>query len=248
MERPGRGNAENKGFRTSSQTVKEGNKVTRPTNPTKTDYAFIEWQLNGTTYNFETAVTSNITLTAKWKKTTYSIGDEVQLGSEQFYVIGTFDEYGKGTKVTLFAKYTLGPNYRQSTVINNVKFSNNKGWTNPSVYIDIQGYDGPVKTYVNSYKTYLNSVTGNKIQDVSLISRYTLNSLGCKSGGADSGGTYGKYILGGQPYWTRTSLTGSSSIIVVNGTSCSSLDANRKDYNLEVAGVRPVVTIYASDL
>ncbi len=56
------------GSSVSSQTIVEGNKATKPADPTKAGYAFKEWQLNGTTYNFNNAVNKNITLKAVWQK------------------------------------------------------------------------------------------------------------------------------------------------------------------------------------
>ena len=50
-----------------SQTVKKGNKVVEPKDPTKEGYKFVEWQLNGTKYDFSKEVSSNLTLTAKWE-------------------------------------------------------------------------------------------------------------------------------------------------------------------------------------
>ena len=49
-------------------TVTEGTKVSKPTNPTRKDYDFVEWQLNGKTYNFSNVVTSDITLKAIWEE------------------------------------------------------------------------------------------------------------------------------------------------------------------------------------
>ncbi len=48
--------------------VEEGSKVTQPTNPTKEGFEFVEWQLNGTKYDFEAEVKENITLVASWKE------------------------------------------------------------------------------------------------------------------------------------------------------------------------------------
>ena len=62
----------NGGSNVTSQTVYEGSKATKPSNPTKTDYDFVEWRLNGNKYNFDTAVTGNITLVAEWKEKTYN--------------------------------------------------------------------------------------------------------------------------------------------------------------------------------
>ena len=58
----------NGGSLVSSQTVVSGKKATKPTDPTKENFTFVEWTLNGETYNFDSAVTSNITLVASWKE------------------------------------------------------------------------------------------------------------------------------------------------------------------------------------
>ncbi|MBE7090155.1 MAG: hypothetical protein E7362_05065, partial [Clostridiales bacterium] len=61
----------NGGTSVSAQTVTAGSMATMPNAPTKaTDanftYTFAGWQLNGVDYNFNTPVTGDITLTAKW--------------------------------------------------------------------------------------------------------------------------------------------------------------------------------------
>lgn len=50
-----------------SQKVKEGDKATRPTDPKRTGYTFTGWQLDGKDYDFNTAVSKDMTLTAVWK-------------------------------------------------------------------------------------------------------------------------------------------------------------------------------------
>ena len=58
----------------SSQTIISGGVASIPKNkPTRSGYTFVEWQYNGNTYNFNTKVTKNIVLTAKWKKNTTSV-------------------------------------------------------------------------------------------------------------------------------------------------------------------------------
>jgi len=52
----------------STKTVKEGEKVSKPSAPTKDGYTFKYWTLNGTEYDFTKAVTGDITLKADWKK------------------------------------------------------------------------------------------------------------------------------------------------------------------------------------
>ena len=63
------------------QQVKQGGKVTRPTDPVMEGYTFKEWQLNGKAYDFNTPVTSDLTLTATWEKgstKTYTVKFDVQ--------------------------------------------------------------------------------------------------------------------------------------------------------------------------
>ena len=57
----------------TKQTITEGEKVSKPTDPTKTGYTFDGWYKDDTKFDFDTAITANITLTAKWSAITYSI-------------------------------------------------------------------------------------------------------------------------------------------------------------------------------
>jgi len=52
----------------NTQTIEEGALITQPTTPTKKGYKFVEWQLNDKKFDFNTEVTSDITLKAKWEK------------------------------------------------------------------------------------------------------------------------------------------------------------------------------------
>jgi len=61
------------GSTVKSQTVVEGNKVTKPIDPTKSGYTFAGWTLNGSNYDFNSTVTGNITLVAKWTAKSYTV-------------------------------------------------------------------------------------------------------------------------------------------------------------------------------
>lgn len=63
----------NGGSKVSSKEVTSGSKVSKPSDPTKTGYKFGGWTLNSKTYDFNSKVTSNITLVAKWTAKTYTI-------------------------------------------------------------------------------------------------------------------------------------------------------------------------------
>ncbi len=61
----------NGGSAVASQTVDEGAKVTKPGDPTRDGYTFGGWYTDvalTTRYNFESAVTTNLTLFAKWNE------------------------------------------------------------------------------------------------------------------------------------------------------------------------------------
>ena len=61
----------NGGSKVGEQKVVEGEHATKPENPTKEDNTFVEWQLNGKAYDFDSEVTSNIKLKAKWNAIKY---------------------------------------------------------------------------------------------------------------------------------------------------------------------------------
>lgn len=56
------------GSTTEQQEVKENEKVVKPNDPTRGGYNFVEWQLNGVKYDFDSEVKSDIELKAKWEK------------------------------------------------------------------------------------------------------------------------------------------------------------------------------------
>ena len=60
----------NKNNNTSNDTIKvvSGEKVSKPTNPTKDGHTFVEWLLDNQTYDFSKPVTRDITLVARYKE------------------------------------------------------------------------------------------------------------------------------------------------------------------------------------
>jgi len=58
------------GSKVQNQQVKEGQKAVMPKNPTRKDYNFTGWYNGSQKYNFSSAVTGDLKLTAKWKKVT----------------------------------------------------------------------------------------------------------------------------------------------------------------------------------
>ena len=60
----------NGGSAVESQTIAEGGKAKKPVDPTKEGYRFLGWYADGATeaFDFNTAITADITLTAHWQK------------------------------------------------------------------------------------------------------------------------------------------------------------------------------------
>ncbi len=59
------------------QLVKLGNKVQKPKNPTKDGYTFVEWQLDGKAFNFDTLINSDIILKVKWEEVKSLINNSI---------------------------------------------------------------------------------------------------------------------------------------------------------------------------
>lgn len=66
----------NGGSSVDNQKVNYNTNAIKPTNPTKEGYKFIEWTLDGKTYDFNNKVNKDITLVAKWEK----IEDKIAYG------------------------------------------------------------------------------------------------------------------------------------------------------------------------
>ena len=99
-----------------SQSVKEGEKATKPANPTKQGYSFVNWYEDAqavTPFDFETVITSNWTLYAGWRMSDTPTPPDPGPGPVQTYpyyiVIG-----GVQTGLEQVAKDTSDPDNLQS--------------------------------------------------------------------------------------------------------------------------------------
>ena len=75
----------NGGSAVTAQSIEAGQKATKPADPTKDGYDFKGWTLNGSAYDFNTAVNGNITLVATWEQqqvvpTTYTVSFDANGG------------------------------------------------------------------------------------------------------------------------------------------------------------------------
>ena len=65
----------------ASQHIEHGSKATEPTAPTKANYTFAGWYNGETPYDFNTQVTGNLVLTAKWELNKYTVSFNTAGGS-----------------------------------------------------------------------------------------------------------------------------------------------------------------------
>ena len=74
----------NGGSSVANKVIKKGEKVSKPTNPTRTGYTFNGWHLDNKSFNFDTTIEKDITLVAKWSKnqTSSSSGNSSQNQSQ----------------------------------------------------------------------------------------------------------------------------------------------------------------------
>lgn len=172
----------------------------------------------------------------------YNIGDVVTIGDEHFNVISD-----NGTTVSMLAKYNLGTDYRQSSTKNYVSFSVTNGWeyTPGPKEVDIQKHEGNAKTYINNYKSFLQSQLNYDFVIVDFISLENLNKLDCTIIADYSDGNmcydsfYKDWLINSQSWWTKSTYSGGPVGIWIvfseGGIGRNSYYANY--------GIRPVITI-----
>ncbi len=119
------------GSAAATQTVEKDKKAIKPADPVKEGYTFAGWYNGETAFNFDTAITANITITAKWTAVSYTITyngitGATNLNTAATYTIesadiflanatkdgftfdGWFDAETGGNKVTKIAKGSTG--------------------------------------------------------------------------------------------------------------------------------------------
>ena len=173
----------------------------------------------------------------------FNIGDGVSIAGEEFNIISMTND-----TVTMLARYNLGTDYRQSKDFNSQLFTIEPDWMDETTSRDlnIQNYDGPVKTYVNEYVSFLKLKTDSNEITGTLITQNELVNLGCVMtnpgyGSCDSS-NYVEWIFNNQPWYTRTTYYDDGYSRVIAVTLNQIVDGQVDDPN-DGWGIRPVITI-----
>ena len=184
---------------------------------------------------------------------TYSVGDEFCLENECFYVIKD-----NGTTVDALAKQNVNTEtYRQDSNANNLVFSENTNgsygyWTDSSgELLSKYGTSYPANIFdsnsflyepVQNYKTYLKNTLGKTSIDARLITYEELTSLGCNVS-EETCKSAPTWVYSSN-YWTASAGSYSTVWYV------ASFDYFDRNYfsQIEIAGLRPVITISKSDI
>ena len=189
------------GSSVASQTVEEGKKASKPSDPTRTGYTFGGWTLNGSNYDFNSAVKGNITLVAKWTenpKAKYTVTFNSNGGSS--VANQTVEEGKKASKPSdptrtgyTFGGWTLnGSNYDfNSAVKGNIKLV--AKWNAKSYTVKISAVDDYSPARILSVYENGSKITVKEI-------RY-------------SDGTY--LCSGANPNVNKNAIAGETSLIVV---------------------------------
>lgn len=139
----------------SSVVVKEGERVVKPTNPTKNGYVFARWNYNNVEYDFSTSVTSDMTLKAVWaeeEKPKYKVTLKVN-GKEEVLDLETLDESSLDN-----LPFEEKSGYALEWYVNGVKYDFSSPLTS-----DVTLEGKYVK--VNTYTVKFNSDGGSKVNN-----------------------------------------------------------------------------------
>ncbi len=107
----------NGGSYVASVVVKEGEKVSKPENPTRDGYTFSKWTLDDKDYDFDKEITKNIVLMANWKK-------------------------NKTTNTTTTTTTTTTTNKKAASTIDKINLNDNT-----TTSIDYENYTQPISYY-----------------------------------------------------------------------------------------------------
>lgn len=124
----------NGGSVVDSITVKSGEKITKPEDPTRKGYEFTGWKLNEEDFDFEKEINENITLTATWKKEEDKSSTSISSSSKNTSTSSNSTKYTSTIdKINLNENMTTSIDYENYTQPTGYYFITNLGEVFPSL-------------------------------------------------------------------------------------------------------------------
>ena len=235
----------------ATRQVLDGSTVSRPSDPTRSNYRFEGWYLNSSRYDFGTAVTRDITLEARWTR--------IDDGSETpDYAILRFESNG-GTRfddierdnpfnynpydnIPTRSGYRFTGWYRDSSLRNRLDDEDLRvtwgittvyaGWAETSVpsmlngsdhYAYIQGYsDGTVRPEANITRAQVATIFFRLLDEDVRDDNLT---------------TYNTFPDVNEDYWANTAISTMASLGVINGRNNGNFDPNAYITRAEFAAI-----------
>jgi uncharacterized repeat protein (TIGR02543 family) len=188
----------NGGSTVASQSVTSGSTATKPTDPTKTGYAFAGWTLNGTAYSFSAPVTASITLTASWTANAYTVTFNSNGGSALAPQTVNYGSTATQPAAPTKSGYTFG------------------GWTlNGAAYSFSTPVTGNVTltaswTTLPVYTVTFNSNGGSAVASESVVSGSTATQ---PTSPTQAGYTFSGWTLNGSAYSFSTAVTANVTLV-----------------------------------
>ena len=241
----------NGGSSVASQQVADGQTAREPSDPTRSNYRFEGWYLNGKLYDFDTPVTADITLEAHWDRIDddrptpdYAILRFESNGGTEFDDIERDEpfEYNPYDNIPTRSGYRFTGWYRDSSLRNRLDDEDLRvtwgittvyaGWAETSVpsmlngsdhYAYIQGYsDGTVRPEANITRAQVATIFFRLLDEDVRDDNLT---------------TYNTFPDVNEDYWANTAISTMASLGVINGRNNGSFDPNAYITRAEFAAI-----------
>ena len=241
----------NGGSSVASQQVADGQTAREPSDPTRSNYRFEGWYLNGKLYDFDTPVTADITLEAHWDRIDddrptpdYAILRFESNGGTEFDDIERDEpfNYNPYDNIPTRSGYRFTGWYRDSSLRNRLDDEDLRvtwgittvyaGWAETSVpsmlngsdhYAYIQGYsDGSVRPEANITRAQVATIFFRLLDEDVRDDNLT---------------TYNTFPDVNEDYWANTAISTMASLGVINGRNNGNFDPNAYITRAEFAAI-----------